>query len=661
MNKALLRVGARDSRLSLLQAESACALLRERTGFPVELHPFSSPGDRDQQTDLRVSPGDFFTRDLDEALLGNTIDCAVHSAKDLPPEGLREGLDWIWLPLREDPTDCLVSRVDRPKRIGVSSGRRESWARKTFPDAELLPLRGTIPSRLAQLDAGNYDAIITATAALNRLGLADRITRTIPLSELPPPPGQGILALTFRRNDPRLRAVRNLFIKAVRFVGAGVGSADLCTRAGIKDLQTADCVIYDALLDPTLLQETQGETLYVGKRCGAHALTQPEITALIGERVRRGERVVRLKGGDPGIFGRLTEETSALIADGIPFCVRPGISALAAATTATGMLLTGREISRGFRVETPRSTGAITPDVYFMALGMAGEIGGRYPAGTPCAIIFDAGSPAQEIVRLTTDALTDIRDPRPGILLVGPCTGQGFPPLGPLAGKRVWITGSPDVAEKARTCVTDLGGIPVVQPLIRFEPTATVKIRPSKAYTHLIVTSPTAARLFLKQLVSPIYFIPKKLVVTGPGTAAIFNSFNIDTLMPEADFSAQGLLEMMPGDLTGAKMLRIRSEEAGPELAAALKARGAKVKDLPIYRTCPVEDPVVPPHDLVFLASASAAKAWLASGAPRQQHVLAMGNPTARVLRDAGIEPATVAPVQTVQEVFTAYARNTLR
>jgi uroporphyrinogen-III synthase len=104
------------------------------------------------------------------------------------------------------------------------------------------------------------------------------------------------------------------------------------------------------------------------------------------------------------------------------------------------------------------------------------------------------------------------------------------------------------------------------------------------------------------------------------------------------------------------KILRIRSEEAGTSLAEALKQRGAKVKDLPIYRTlsCPTETP--PPHDAVFLASSSAAKAWLASATDHTKEVIAMGEPTAAILRKAGIEPAVVAPVQTVEEALFAYA-----
>ena len=661
------RVGARDSQLSLLQAQDALKHLAHDTGCAFDLVPFSSPGDRDQRTDLRNSPEDFFTRDLDDALRAGAIDCAIHSAKDMPetlqtlqgeaPSGAPE-LDWFWLPWREDPRDCLVARTPEPAVIGVSSERRAKWAAERFPKAECRALRGAIPERLAQLDAGKFDAILVAAAALHRLGLQARITEYIPLSELTPPPGQGVLALTFRRADVRFQKLRSLYIKAVRFVGAGVGDAELCTLAGLRELRQADCVIYDALMDPALLQYTQGETLYVGKRSGAHALAQSAITRLIGERVRRGERVVRLKGGDPGIFGRLAEETDALAADGIPFRVVPGISALTAATTSTGMLLTRRGESKGFHVETPRSTGNAMPSVFFMALESLAELATRFAPETPCAIVCDAGAPTQRIFRGT---LRELAASAPwgtsaGLVIVGKNAERAFPQLGAFGGMRIWVTGSPDVAEKARTAITDFGGTPVVRPLIRFEATARVKIRPSKAYTHLLITSPTAARMFLRQMENQIQFVPKRLIVTGAGTAEVLKHWHVDTLMPESDFSSKGLLATLPADLTGMRILRVRSEEAGTALADALKARGAKVKDLPIYKTIALPEVEPPPHDAVFLASSSAARAWLSSSAPREVDVLALGNPTAQTLREHGVEPKVVAPVQTVQELFFAYA-----
>lgn len=663
MTKQTLIVGARDSKLSIIQTQAALERIQEQTGLTFDLRPFSSPGDRNQTTDLRQTPGNFFTQDLDEALLRGDIDCAIHSAKDLPPEGLPPTLDWFWLPWREDPRDALVLRdgITSPKIIGISSNRREAWAASHFPTAERHTLRGTIPARMQQLDEGKFDAIIVAAAALHRLDLAHRISEYIPLVDLTPPPGQGYLAVTFRREDARLRALRNLYIKSVRFAGAGVGDAELCTLAALREIQAADCIIYDALMDASLLREAKPacETIYVGKRSGKHALQQAEITALIGEHVRRGQRVLRLKGGDPGFFGRLTEETDALAADGIAFRVYPGVSALQTATTATGMLLTRRGEARGFQVATPRSTGTEMPHVWFMALSMASELAKTYVPETPYAIIYDAGMPTQTIVRGTAGKLAAqpiLSIERPGLLLFGEFTQHEFPLNGALAGRKIWITGSESITRKARLTIADHGGIPVVQPLVHFEATARVKIRPSKGYNLLVVTSPTAAKMMMAQMTSPIQFLPKKIAVTGPATAEALAHLNTDIILPERHYTAKGLLAALPEDLSDMKILRIRSDEAGPMLAEALKQRGAKVKDLPIYRTvgCPTQCP--PEHDAVFLASSSAAKAWLNSSTDRTKDVIAMGEPTATVLRAAGVEPCVVAPVQTVEEALFAYA-----
>lgn len=651
-----LRVGARDSELSRIQTASALERLHDLSGDAFALRFFSSPGDRDRRTDLRQAPGDFFTADLDKALLCGDIDLAVHSAKDLP-ETLPDGIDWFWLPWGEDPRDAVVIRRDPPRRVGVSSARREAWVRRTWPDAECVTLRGNIPDRLARLDAGAFDAILVAQAALIRLGLADRAARILSLGELPVPPGQGRLAVTFRTDDLRLRALRNLFLRAVRFVGAGAGDTDQLTVAGIRELRTADAVLADALTDPALRDYApQAEWIEVGKRSGVPGPGQEAVTALIGDYARRGCRLVRLKGGDPGLFGRLDEETAALTRDGIPFRVWPGVSALTAATTPTGLLLTLRGRSPGFAVISPRATGGESNTVCFMALGVADRLRGDFPPDTPCALIASAGTPACTVRRTTVGALTSEAPAEPTLLVVGPAALRGFDlTLGPLRGRRVWITGTSEPAERLRTAVLDFGGIPVVRPLIRTVATARVKIRPSKAYNLLVVTSPSAARHLLAQMTSPVQYLPKCLAVTGPGTAAVFESLHIDTVMPERRFSAEGLLEALPDDLRDRKILRIRSEEAGPELAERLKARGAKVKDLPIYRTEPIPDAAVPPHDLVFLASASAARAWAALPERPQVPVIAFGGPTADALRALGAEPEFVARTQTAEAALREY------
>ncbi|OIR04334.1 siroheme synthase [mine drainage metagenome] len=135
----------------------------------------------------------------------------------------------------------------------------------------------------------------------------------------------------------------------VSLVGAGPGDPELITVRGMKRLQSADVVIYDELAGAELLAfvRDDAELIFVGKRCGKHAMEQERINALLVEKAREGKRVIRLKGGDPFIFGRGGEELAELVASGIAVEVVPGVTAAAAAGSAAGVPLTHRELSSG--------------------------------------------------------------------------------------------------------------------------------------------------------------------------------------------------------------------------------------------------------------------------------------------------------------------------
>ncbi|MBR1587377.1 MAG: hypothetical protein IJ658_03530, partial [Kiritimatiellae bacterium] len=507
-------VGARGSRLSCLQTAAALGFLRrEFPGTDYRLVPFSTPGDRDLTTPIERSAPDFFTRDLDDAVRAGKIDFAIHSAKDLPSP-MADGLDWFWLPAREDPRDAWVTRPGgragaRPSRIGVSSERRATYARKMFPKARLLPIRGAVDARLEQVRKGAYDAVLMAMAGLRRLcggEMPEGVEVTpIPVEELAPPEAQGYLAVVFKAGNGRLMAMRRRFVKAVRFVSAGVGDAGLCTIIGQRDIASADIVLHDALFDLSLAWQRTSEkrqTVDVGKRCGAHSMKQAEITRLICDEARKCKRVVRLKGGDAGLFGRLVEETDALTALEIPFIVRPGVSALTAATTGTGILLTRRGESRGFTAYTPRSTGMETPQVLFMSLRVAAEEAKRlrkegWTANTPCAFVFDAAGPREEVVQTTLGKVRSVAgEDRPGLLVVGNVALHRWPALGEFAGRRVLLTCSDAVQDKAALAVEDRGGKPIRWPLVRLVPRK-LSVDPS-SYDGIVLTSPSAVRIFFE-------------------------------------------------------------------------------------------------------------------------------------------------------------------
>ena len=657
-------VGARGSRLSLAQTQGALDFLAgEFPGTKYRLSVIETPGDRDLVTPIEKSAPDFFTRDLDDAVRGGGIDFAVHSAKDLPPQ-IADDLDWFWLPLREDPRDAWVTRKGEKARlgrrsaklrVGVSSERRAAFARRSMPSAKLLPIRGAVDSRVAQLVEGRFDAVLMAMAGLRRLfgeKLPSGVEVTpIPEDELQPPEAQGRLAVVFRAGDVRMIRMRERFVKAVRFVSAGVGDAGLCTVVGARDIALADVVLYDDLFDRSLIRP-EGDALadasaklprlvHVGKRCGAHSMEQGEITRLICDEARKGRRVVRLKGGDAGLFGRLAEETDALAALKMPFIVRPGVSALTAATTGTGMLLTRRGESRGFTAYTPRSTGAETPQVLFMSLRVADEearrlVGAGWSASTPCAFVFDAAGPREEIVRTTLGEVRAVADDdRPGLFIVGGAAARGWPVAGEMGGRRVLITCSDAVQERAATAVEDRGGRPVRWPLIRLVPRR-LKLDPS-AYDAIVLTSPSSVRIFFETIAGDRRMLPS-FYTCGAGTDAELRKFGVRSdVMPERDFSAAGLIgEIGDMDLRGRRVLRLRSAKAGSAVARALRRAGARVDDVVLYDNEPcAPDGPLPPFDDVFFASASAVEAFVArygAAALRGRGIFVMGEPTRAAL-----------------------------
>ena len=210
-----LRIGTRGSALALWQARAVAAAL-ERLGRPNEIITINTRGDRKQDAPLTAIGGKgVFVKEIHDALFAETIDVAVHSAKDMaavPPEGLTVAAALA----REDPRDALIlprfqsfntDPAARERVIGTGSPRRIAQLRRLYPHARFEPIRGNVDSRLRKLDDGQVDMLVLACAGLRRLGLEDRITRAIPVTECVPAPGQGIIAIEVRRSDERTVAL----------------------------------------------------------------------------------------------------------------------------------------------------------------------------------------------------------------------------------------------------------------------------------------------------------------------------------------------------------------------------------------------------------------------------------------------------------------------
>lgn len=201
-----VRVGTRASRLALAQVEEITQHFGEVAS---EIKTFSTRGDLDKKTPIEKEEGtDFFTDEIEKALIKGEIDLAVHSAKDLPDK-IPEELEIAIVTSSIDKDDVLVSRENLPlealsagARIGTSSKRRKEQIFTVRPDLEPLDLRGNIDERLEKLDKGEFDAIVVAAAALARLGLEKRITQRLPFETAK---GQGSLALEIRKKDVELK------------------------------------------------------------------------------------------------------------------------------------------------------------------------------------------------------------------------------------------------------------------------------------------------------------------------------------------------------------------------------------------------------------------------------------------------------------------------
>jgi hydroxymethylbilane synthase len=217
-----LRIGTRGSTLALWQAHHIADRLAKLGGVDTEIIRIRTSGDRMQsalvaQTNeqIRAESGGkgIFIKELEDALLANKIDLAVHSMKDVPTE-IPAGLAFPAITRREDPRDCLISRSGRSlkglppgARVGTSSLRRQAQLRLNRPDLEALDLRGNVDTRLKKLDAGEFDAIVLAVAGVNRLGVTSRVTQIMNADVMLPAVGQGSLGIETRAGDPATRAL----------------------------------------------------------------------------------------------------------------------------------------------------------------------------------------------------------------------------------------------------------------------------------------------------------------------------------------------------------------------------------------------------------------------------------------------------------------------
>jgi hydroxymethylbilane synthase len=233
---ARLRIGSRGSQLAFWQANHISDLLRAQ-GHTVELEIIKTTGDKITDVALaKVGTKGMFTKEIEEALVENRVDLAVHSLKDLPTE-LAGDFEIAAITKRENPRDVLCSvkfagidALPHGANVGTSSLRRQAQLMAIRPDLRIHPLRGNVDTRLRKLEDGDYDAIILAAAGLSRLGKMHFVRQVIPVEVMTPAAGQGALAMEIRHDDAATRS-RITFLD-----DAAARAGTTCERALLKKL-----------------------------------------------------------------------------------------------------------------------------------------------------------------------------------------------------------------------------------------------------------------------------------------------------------------------------------------------------------------------------------------------------------------------------------------
>ena len=412
----------------------------------------------------------------------------------------------------------------------------------------------------------------------------------------------------------------------VSLVGAGPGDPGLITARGRERLERAEVVVHDALLDPVLLERAPAaaERVDAGKRAREHRLSQQQINDLLVARARAGKRVVRLKGGDPYLFGRGAEEAMHLAEHGVAFELVPGVTAGAAAPAAAGIPVTRRGMSSAVafitghedptKAETALDYEALAALVaaggtlcVYMGVSRLGAIADRLVraglAATCAAAVVQSGTlPAQRSVRgelgSIADRAAEAGVAAPAIVVIGEVAGIRAPvpaPAGPLAGRSVLLTRPGGQAAAGRAALEALGArvweAPAIEPTDPPDPEAArAAIRGLPEHDWLVVTSANGVRSLLERLrelgLDSRHLAGVRVAAIGAATErALAEELGIRADLVPPRFVAEALADELAAraELAGARFLLFRAAEARPVLGERLEAAGATVTAVAAY------------------------------------------------------------------------------
>ena len=426
----------------------------------------------------------------------------------------------------------------------------------------------------------------------------------------------------------------------VCLVGAGCGPMDLITLRGLRLLQSCDVVVYDDLIDPELLSAAppQAERLYVGKRRGRHSASQEEISQLLVEKAREGNQVVRLKGGDPFVFGRGGEECLALQEEGVAFEVVPGVSSAIAIPALAGIPATHRGVSQGVHIVTAHTADsgdglpAGLPQlaqlggtlVFLMGLHQLPKLAERLmeeglPEDTPSAVVSGGAAPYPVTVRAPLSRLA--RDAQaagvcpPAVIVVGGTAGMDLSSgrMRPLEGVKIGLTGTSSIQNKLRPILEKEGAqvfsacsLRVEDLPFRFDLPQLCREEPA----WVALTSQNGVRVFFRRLAEQGIDLRRlhrcRFAVIGPATAAALREHGIQADLCSPVHTSEGLAQaLLEAVAPGERVYLFRSAQ-GSRILNEVLAEKYTLRDVPLYDLVPERASEPLPPDTQYLAFSSA-------------------------------------------------------
>lgn len=469
----------------------------------------------------------------------------------------------------------------------------------------------------------------------------------------------------------------------VWLVGAGPGDRNLVTQRCLSCIREADAVVYDSLATDALLNEARrdAELIYAGKRASSHHLRQEETNALLIRMAKEGKRVVRLKGGDPFIFGRGAEEAQELLEAGIEYEIVPGVSSCYGAPAYAGIPVTHRDYASSFHVITGHegshkeknvldyATLAKEEGTLVFLMGLknlphiaASLIGHGKDPNTPAAVIQEGTTGRQKVAEGTLQDIAEKAEHAgirtPAITVVGETVSLrealAWYGTGALAGVRVLVTGTEKMARQQCRVLEAEGAEVISFSLIYTEPLITEAFQAAMGeldrYSWAVFTSSNGVDIFFDCLLESgkdIRCLARlKFAVIGEGTKKALAAKGIRADFVPTRYSSRDLSrEWVPTLTEGDQVLLLRAEEASEELNRALQEAGIRYQALSVYHTA-VDmrkseelNRILPQVDYVTFASASAVKAFAAmtDGGNMKAKAVCIGPVTEKAAEAAGI------------------------